>query len=149
MHGLFGGDMAKLPLFCDSTKVATITPPVHDSAADPLTPARTLRLALFTLMFLVGGVMLLMRLFYESREGFTSVAESSGIPAGLVGGAVVVVSGAILLADVLVLLVHAGRRSSASSSEAAMVHCSVASSTTLSLADGQLLCASASFTKSQ
>lgn len=147
-HGLFG-DMAKLPLFCDSTKVAAITPPVRNPATDPLTPARTLRLALFTLMFLTGGVMLLMRLFYESREGFTSVAESSGIPAGLVGGAVVLVSGAVLLADVLVLLVHAGRRSSSSSEEATVVHCSVASSTTLTMADGQLLCASASFTNSQ
>ncbi|KAK8757252.1 hypothetical protein V5799_008079 [Amblyomma americanum] len=136
--------MAKL-LSCDCTKAVTITPRVGERPADPLTPARVLRLSFFTLMFLMGAVMLLLRIFYESREGFTSKAESSGIPTGLIGGAVVFVSGAMLLADVVVILVYIARRSPAPSE--AVDAANLSSSTVAS--SGEFLSASVSFTKSQ
>lgn len=137
--------MAKLPLSCDCTKAVTITPRVHERPANPLTPARVLRLTFFTFMFLMGSVMLLVRIFYESREGFTSMAESSGIPAGLIGGAVVIVSGAILLTDVMVILAYVVRRYSASSQ--AVDAANLSSSSVAS--NGEFLSASVSFTKSQ
>lgn len=137
--------MAKLPLTCDCTKAVTITPRVHERPIDPLTPARVLRLTFFTFVFLMGSVMLLLRIFYESREGFTSVAESSGIPTGLIGGAVVFVSAAILLTDILVLLLYLIRRSSAASEAADAANLSSSSVAS----NGEFLSASVSFTKDQ
>lgn len=137
--------MAKLPSLCDSNLLQSHNGmvPVSEPLDDPLTPARVMRLTFFTLMFIMGGVMLLMRVFYESREGFTSKAESSGIPTGLVGGAVVLISGGVLLTDVLVILVHLVRRSSSASS----VDCNTSSATLAS--NGHFIQVSASFSKSQ
>lgn len=139
--------MAKLPSLCDSSLLQshTVTLAVSEPLADPLTPARVMRLTFFTLMFIVGGVMLLMRVFYESREGFTSMAESSGIPTGIVGGAVVLISGAILFTDALVILVHLVRRSAASPTDA--VECNTSSASIAS--SGRLVPVSVSFNKSQ
>lgn len=140
--------MAKLPSLCDSALLQShrVTLPVSEPLADPLTPARLMRLTFFTFMFIMGGVMLLMRVFYESREGFTSMAESSGIPTGIVGGAVVLVSGAVLFTDALVVLVHLIRRSSSSTSSDA-VDCNTSSASIVS--SGHFAPVSVSFNKSQ
>lgn len=137
--------MAKLPSLCDSSLLQSHkgAAPVSEPLADALTPARVLRLSFFTFMFIMGGVMLLMRAFYESREGFTSMAESSGIPTGLVGGAVVLISASVLLTDVLVVLLHLVRRSSSASS----VDCETSSDNVAT--NGHFVAVSASFSKCQ
>ncbi|CAN8021383.1 hypothetical protein HPB47_005524 [Ixodes persulcatus] len=98
--------MTTLPLF-----VVKETPLMQVARfPSPWSQARLLRLGIFGVLIIAGGIMLALNLFYESREGYTSVAEASGISTGLLGFGLVLASAGVLLVDVLVILTHVARR---------------------------------------
>ncbi|CAN7996844.1 unnamed protein product [Ixodes hexagonus] len=99
--------MTTLPLFL--AKETTLRNARHPPPS-PWSQGRVLRLGIFTGLLLLGAAMFALHVFYESRDGYTSVAEASSIPTGFLGFALVVASAGVLLVDVLVVLAQVARR---------------------------------------